>query len=46
MRIPDLAVAILRRLATLGDQRPNDFNFVEWTVDGDQDWFPQRRGGS
>jgi hypothetical protein len=43
LRIPDLGVAILRRLSVIGDQWRNDFNFVEWTVDGDQGWFPQRR---
>jgi hypothetical protein len=43
MRIADLGVAILRRLPGLGEQWRNDFNFVEWTVDGDEGWFPQRR---
>ena len=43
MRVPDLGVAILRRLVVLGDQWRNDFNFVEWTVEGDHGWFPRSR---
>lgn len=43
MRIPDLGVAILRRLAVLGEQWRNDHNFVQWTVEGNDGWFPSNR---
>lgn len=39
MRIPDLGVAILRRLNHLGEEWRNDHNFVQWTVDGTNGWF-------
>lgn len=43
MRIPDLGVAILRRLNHLGDEWRNDHNFVQWTVDGTNGWFDASR---
>jgi hypothetical protein len=43
MRIPDLAVAILRRLDGLDEQWRNDHNFVQWTVDGTNGWFDSSR---
>ncbi len=39
MRIPDLGVAILRRLRALGPEWSNPHNFVQWTVDGNDGWF-------
>lgn len=39
MRIPDLGVAILRRLSGLDETHLNSHNFTQWTVDGDEGWF-------
>lgn len=43
LRIPDLAVAILRRLPLLDASWVNPHNFAQYTVDGSDGWFsPQR----
>jgi hypothetical protein len=39
LRIPDLGVAILRRLCLLGEADLNSRSFVEGTVDGPGGWF-------
>lgn len=39
MRIPDLGVAILRRLNHLGEEWRSLHNFAQWTVDGNDGWF-------
>jgi hypothetical protein len=39
MRIPDLGVAILRRLRSLGEEWRSSHNFIQWTVDGNDGWF-------
>jgi hypothetical protein len=39
LRIPDLGVAILRRLSGLDETYLNSHNFTIWTVDGNDGWF-------
>jgi hypothetical protein len=39
MRVPDLGVAILRRLRNLGEDWRSSHNFIQWTVDGNDGCF-------
>jgi hypothetical protein len=39
LRLPELGVAILRRLPGLGETWLNPRNFANWTVDGTDGWF-------